>query len=202
MTAAEVGVVHGLRLVGVSGPRHLSFLAAHGRSAEVSGRIESQYEARLRASDSSVGAFGMEACGRLVGSLSWGEVVLPSGRGISGRLDTVVAIASVRGQGVGAILVAEFVRLMAERFGRRLAHLSTIAMHPGVACAVSRLGFRPEHLGATPLWQVSLRAAPVDVVGLASAIRRRRLAILRQGCLECAKHRWARPWCGERGALP
>lgn len=190
-----------LALCDIEAGEYLRLLGMHGRSGSVDGRIKSQYEERLLAGDGSVGAFALEACGEVVGGLSWGEILLPCGRGISGRLDTVFSSSRLRGNGIGAILVSEFVRLMQERNGERLSHLSTIAVHPGVAHMVEDLGFERAGAADLPLWQADLReAGGKDVLRGADRTRQRRLSTLRQGCIDCQQKSWTTPWCSKEGA--
>jgi len=111
-------------------------------------------------------------------------------------LDTVVSETALRGNGLGAILMAEFVCRMKKRFGERLTHLSTIAVHPNVAHTVGALGFHSENLGATPLWQAMLTSSDCpDVVRNAKVSKQKRLAALKQKCVKCARFKWEQPWC-------
>lgn len=183
----------------IDGDEYLRLLTVHGRSDSVEGRIKSQYAERLQATDSGVGAFALEACGTIVGGLSWGEIPLPRGRGVSGRLDTVFSSHKLRGNGIGAILIAEFVHLMHERNGEQLTHLSTVAVHPGVAHTVGHLGFECADTGDLPLWQADLEEAGDEVLKNAERSRQRRLSTLRRRCIECQQQSWTVPWCTNEG---
>ncbi len=192
MTAAP------LALTPLDGPKFLHFLSRHGRS-EAAGPISSQYEKELREGDAEHGAFLFSACGNPVAALSYGRVPLPRRSGaFSGRLDTVVARDDLRGNGLGGILMCEFIVRLHDDGQAGLAHLSTVAVHPSVASWATRMGFDRARADKVPLFQVDLESPKrrLEIVGRAKAELRKRMVSLSRRCGMCMRSRGQNAWCG------
>lgn len=183
----------------VSAKVFLHFVKGKGRSPEA-GPIGSQYEEEFKANSQKVGAFGLYACGELVGLISYGLTHLRSDLGgIGVKLDVVVTHPAIRGMGIGALLIAYLFDYISNEFGKNLQSVSTVAVHPLVARCVSRYGLKePPAFSKTPLYTLSLGDQERKYFAeLAENEIRRRIYKLRQACGEC-KSMNCPPWCREK----
>lgn len=180
----------------VSGPEFLRLLANSSRSDATGSRISSQFEKQLRNGEPNYGAFGLFACGQLVGGLSYGIIELRREEKLSARLDTVVTPQHVRGMGLGGFLMNEFVCRLSEKYGPDLVHFSTVAVHPAVARCVSEIGFTCVDASDTPLYHVRVSEDErEDLLHRADNQRKKRLSQIRAECVRCQFTRGTVPWC-------
>ncbi len=195
-----------LELVRVRGRRFLEWSTRWGRSAEA-GPVSSQYRDELQSEAEHVEAHALYACGKPVGAFTVGFHPLPRG-GLAGRLDLVLSDPTLRGRGVGGLMMACFVDTCLRRTAPEVSLLSAVAVHPSVRHVLGgAFGFEPASVGDVPLYQRILGStggsdageARAELVTTGQRERRRRMGRLRSGCVTCRARAWGEPWCVRPG---
>ncbi len=187
-----------LRIAPVGSDLFLALVRRHGRVA--GGPIVSQYESELRNGAPQVGAYGLFACGRLVGALSYGRIDLPEPKTFSGRIDVVVTEPHCRGRGVAGLLLADLLRRLLAETCPRLRHLSVIAESPSIAAYAERFGMKRQERVAAPLYSLRLdEAARRHLERAADETFANALRSLRLGCVACRRRAWGDAWCRPDG---
>ena len=182
--------------------KFLNLVRRFSYSRETGSRLSSQFEPEILAGSERVGTLGLYCCDNLNAVLSYAHTELVHRPGaFEARLDVVLALPHCRGLGLGSLMMSAFFQNAIDALGDRLAHCSTIALHPSVVRHVTRLGFQNLGEGQAPLYSMSVDDQ--NRSGFDSAVRldyRRRLRALRQDCGQCMLRSYAKPWCVEEAA--
>lgn len=194
MNALRKGVIE---VLPVDPQEFLKLVRRHSYSDETGSRLSSQFESEIRAESGRVGTMGVYCCGNLNSVLSYAHTELVHRAGhFEARLDVVLTLPHCRGLGMGALMMAAFFQNSIDALGERLAHCSTIALHPSVVQYVTRLGFTNPGEGQAPLYSMPIHAENRDEFEAEVRLDyQRRMRALRQDCASCMHRDYTKPWC-------
>ena len=192
-----------LELVPIDGNEFLVYAYTKGSSDEI-GSIGSQYEESFKNNSEDVEAFGLVACGRMVGVVSNSiSIYKDNSNKVAARLDLVITDPDCRGLGIGALLVSSLFLRLVNKYQERLISLTTIAAHPAVLHCVKKIGFKAaKEMSKVPVYSRELsdedRGAFLHQVEEEYQDRISRLKLL---CIKCQDRRKIfAPWCVGKSA--